>query len=187
MEIVDLLTASKENMKAAIEIERNIAECKKQIMIKLFRSLEAGLGEQRLSNEYDYADHDYQLVREVAAGKWKSPGVSFPRRRLDNKDVDIWLRIEICPNLCAGFITVQGGKKQSDCVCPEDLAGVLQSYKIDNMWVYAEELPVNSVAHSPNFMSTNEEYFDLFDAAKYDQFIEDCLASIRRIDGLLMK
>lgn len=186
METVDLLTSSRECMKAAVEIERSLADCKKKIMIKLFQSLEAGLAEHRLSNQYDYAASDFQLVKEFTAGKWKYPGISFPRRRLNNTNVDLWLRIEIGPHLYAGFVMAVGNIIQTNDIHLSDLDGVLRSCKIDGVWAYAEELPVNNVSHSPNFMTMNEEYFDLFDTEKYDHFIGNCLASIRKIDGLLI-
>lgn len=183
MEIVNVLSRSSDSMRAALDIEKGVLDCKKTMMEKVLRALENNIDRTKIS-----ITHDYEQNRNLIDSYYDRKGSTFPSinyfcKSLNSKGVELWFRIEIDWHIFAGFCTPLNGYEKGRQAHDEDLIGVLSQYNLDknSWWVYWEYLPNNIETHSPNFKNFNEAYLDLFDEAKFDKFIDDTAKQLNRM------
>lgn len=149
-EIVSAIVSSKENIKSAIEIEKN--------------------KENNYKTVNTYYDKKWSTY----------PGLSYFIKSLDKKDVDLLLRFEINYNLFAGFCTPYKNKFNGKQLDTDEINNLLCIDEQCNSgwWIYWEYLPHDNESTCPNFKDFNEAYFDLFDECKFNKFIDLCVESI---------
>lgn len=183
-EIVSVISASRDNIKSAINIEKSLKSCKVNMIRKVLEAIENKLddklGDLQKSHSYSYKNDDYKLVRSYYDNKKSScPGLSYVIKSLDKEGVDLVLRFEIDHYLFAGFCTPYNDKFDNNKLNKEEVNNLLSvsDPQINGWWIHWDYIPSNK-ALSPNFKDFNEAYFDLFDEKKFDQFIELCADSI---------
>lgn len=62
MEIVNILTSSKSNMKSTIEIEKTLKKCKQETIRKVLKAIENGIDKDKLVNKYDFEFDNGALI-----------------------------------------------------------------------------------------------------------------------------
>lgn len=193
MEISNILAESKINMKAAIDIEKGLIEAKKTMINKVFKAISEKIEaeglflktERRNENKYDYEYNGSNPVNKYDDQKKSSyPGISYKCKSLDKvkAGVELWFRVEIDYKFFAGFCTPSdNGKSEKQLLEEQDLQNMLKKFTIDpnSWWVHWEYLPDKDSA--PNFKDCNEQYLDLFDPEKFDDFINKSMDKIREM------
>lgn len=182
MEIINTLSASKENMKSAIVIEKSLKHCKNDMIKKVLKAIEDGINKEKLRNQYDYEFDNFRLVKSYYERKGSSfPGISYYCKSLQKPGVDLWFRIEIDYCIFAGFCTPNNDKacgKQFNDIEVRTITSKLQP-RVDGWWTYWEYLPKNDEMNSPNFKQFDEEYLKLYDETTFCSFVEECVNSIK--------
>ncbi len=184
MEIQNVITASKENMISAIEIEKSLKVCKTEMMYKVLRAIEERLGKEKLINEFDYEYNNGEKINNYYERKTSTfPGISYPYKKDVKEGVDIWFRVEIDWKLFAGFCVPLHGKPAKQQLSEDEIKRYMPSFEpeVDNWWAYWEFLPVDYEDMAPDFKVFNEAYFNLFDAANFEKFVEQCVNRIKEI------
>jgi hypothetical protein len=188
MEITQLISSSKENMKSAFEVESGLQVCKTQMLEKILKTLEKRINMEKLENQYDYEKNQEKLVRSYYNHKNSTtcPGISYRYQEQIKPGTDLWFRIEIDVCLYAGFCVVTDGKLDEQGLVEEQVKKRLPHLCpcSDRWWVYWEYLPDNDEDSAADFNEFNKEYLNLFDQGYFDQFIDKCM---ERIHFLLQK
>ena len=187
MEIQKVITASKENMMSAIEIEKSLKVCKTEMMYKVLRAIEEGLGKEKLINEFDYEYNNGEKIKNYYERKTSTyPGISYLYKKDIKEGVDIWFRVEIDWKLFVGFCVPLHGRAGKQQLSEEEIKCYIPSFEpaVEGWWAYWEYLPVDYEMVSPDFKVFNEAYFNLFDDAKFEQFIEQCVKRMKEIFSL---
>ncbi len=190
MEMIKLLSASKEHMQAALEIESSLKQCKIEMIKKLLTAIEEALPWKKLNNEYDYEYNDYQLVNQYYERKSSSfPGVSYDCGSIGNNGVQLWLRVEIDNLIYGGFCTPQNGKKTGEQLNTEEIKAILPECEpeVDGWWICWEYLPSGENQESPSFKELDAEYLNLFDEKNFVEFVNQSVENIMRNVGYLAK
>lgn len=180
MEIINILSSSKENMKNAIEIEKSLKSCKSEMIRKVLKAIESGINREKLINQYDYEFADYKLVNNYYEKKGSSyPGISYFCKSLGN-GLDLWFRVEIDHHIFVGFCTPFNDKACGKQLSENEIEIILPKLEpyIDGWWVYWEYLPKDDEIHAINFKEFNDEYLSLFDESTFNSFIETSVNSI---------
>ncbi|MDF2614474.1 MAG: hypothetical protein K0S71_2260 [Clostridia bacterium] len=184
MEIQNIITASKENMISAIEIEKSLKVCKIEMMYKVLRAIEERLGKEKIINEFDYEYNNGEKINNYYERKNSTfPGISYPYKKDVKKGVDIWFRVEIDWKLFAGFCVPLHGKPAKQQLSEDEIKRHIPKFEpeVDNWWAYWEFLPVDYVDMALDFKVFNEAYFNLFDAANFEKFVDQCVDRIKEI------
>lgn len=183
MEIIDILSASKDNMKSAIEIEKSMKHCKNEMIKKVLKAIDNGIGKdmKKLHNKYDYEYENCILVNSYYEKKGSSyPGISYYCKSTQKLGVDLWFRIEIDYRIFAGFCTPLNNKACGKQLSDEDIKKILpvNPPRVDGWWTYWEYLAKGDEMGSPNFKEFDEEYLKLYDELTFNQFVEDAINNI---------
>lgn len=183
MEIGNILSSTKENMKSAIEIENSLKNCKKEMIKKVLKAIENGINKEKLSNQYDYEFNDSKINNYYERKGSTYPGISFFCKSLSKPGVDLWFRIEIAYCIYAGFCTPLNDKFSEKQLSDEEIKITLPNFEpcVDGWWIYWEFLPIDDNNLSPNFKEFNEEYLNLFNEAQFNSFIDKSIMSIKNM------
>lgn len=191
-EIISILSASSDNIKSAIDIEKSLKACKVNMMKKVLETIE-----ERLDNSfkdlskidiYSYKSNNYNLVNKYYDKKGSTcPGLSYFIKNLNKEDVDLILRFEINNSLFVGFCTSYKKEYNGKLLDQNEINDLLCEHEpcAKGWWIYWEYLPNNKQALAPNFKEFNEAYFDLFDENKFNRFIDLCEEKILNILNML--
>ncbi len=194
MEISNILSESKINMKAAIDIEKCLIEAKKTMINKVFKAISEKIekepffyqSERHNENKYDYDNEDnrYNPVNNYYAQRKSTyPGISYKCKQLDNAGIELWFRVEIEDKLFGGFCRSSKGEEPllERAALDKVLSALSDTFKItpNSRWVHWEYLPDKNSA--PDFKEYNEQYSDLFDPEKFDDFINKSMDKIREM------
>lgn len=194
MEISNILSESKINMKAAIDIEKGLIEAKKTMINKVFKVISEKIekepffsqSERHNENKYDYDNEDnrYNPVNNYYAQRKSTyPGISYKCKQLDNAGIKLWFRVEIEDKLFGGFCRSSKGEEPllERAALEKVMSALSDTFKItpNSRWVHWEYLPDKNSA--PDFKEYNEQYYDLFDPEKFDDFINKSMDKIREM------
>lgn len=195
MKITEILAESRKNMKAAIEIEKGLIESKKTMINRVFKSISEKIESEGLftesqrqkNNKYDYENKVSRPVDNYYNQKKSTyPGISYKCKQLEKPGVELWFRIEIADRFFGGFCTPsKNGESEEQLLEEEDLKEVLDHFTINpnSWWVDWHYLPDNDKKSAPDFKKYNEQYYDLFDPEKFNDFINKSMDKIREMTG----
>ncbi len=181
MEIINTLSASKENMKSAIEIEKSLKHCKNEMIKKVLKAIEDAIDKEKLSNQFDYEFDNFRMVKSYYERKGSSyPGISYYCKSTQKPGVDLWFRIEIDYRIFAGFCTPLNNKAGGQQLDNEEIKALSPKLepRVDGWWTYWEYLPKDDEMISPSFKEFDEEYLKLYDETTFNSFVEACVKSI---------
>lgn len=183
MEIIDTLMKSSENMRSAIAIQSSVDPAKSLLMKKVLKAIEEKVGITKLDNEYDYAFHDFEKVKNFYKYKYSScPGISYLYQSNVRPGIDIWVRMEINPYPFIGYCCPINGKAEHQPFSQDEIKSILKIEPyIDNWWAYWEYAPNDHENESPNFKHPNEPMIRLFDPLPFEQFVTAAADQIKTL------
>jgi hypothetical protein len=184
MEIKTEISSSKESMKAAIDIERNLSDCKRSKLLQFFIEVEAKVNMVKLSNGYDYSYNNNERIANYYPGKkYTWPGISYFCRNLSKPGVELWLRVELEDRMFVGFLTPRDGKNQMTQVTDDELALIVKNRKFEHStwWVYMEDVVNPNTGEKPNFKLCDDGFLNLFDKTNFDSFVQATADTINRL------
>lgn len=184
MEIASIIASSKEHMKSAVEIESSLKVCKIEMMKKTLKEIEKAISKTKLINEYDYEFDNGKLVNSYYDKKTSTyPGISYFCKNLNKPGVDLWLRVEIDSHIYVGICTPLNGKSKGSQLTNGEVEKALPDFELrrDGWWIYWEYLPKDNKSFCPNFKEFNDEYFNLFDKDKFEDFIQEAAGRINNV------
>ena len=178
MEINQLLTSSRENISAALEIEKTINESKQYIIRKVLHTLEERIGKPKLINRFDYEQETSLINDFYKNAKLTCPGISFFYKSDDG--IDIWFRIEMGWYLYAGFcisLDKDPTKKKQ-----KELKEIYTEFEYmnDAYWLHCENLPISNGAFI-DYKNTKDGFIDLYDPTYFDEYIKKCITCINEM------
>ena len=186
-EIIGLISESGKNIKTAMMIDQSLQQAKIAMIRKLLKALDHKildlLGIKERSKNYDL---DYEKKADSYYVKKESsyPGLSYCLKKDIKKDVDVCFRVEIEDNLFCGYCTPEKYKCARRKLSVDEAKKILKSeipfnYVEDSWWIYWEHLPNKN--ETPNFKVFNDAWYNLFDEMKFNQFIENCIKTIKKV------
>ena len=186
-EIVTVISESRKNIESAMMIEQSLKQAKiamiKKVMSELDRRILDKLGWQERSREYDL---DYEAVTDsfYANNKSTYPGLNYCLKENFKDDVDVCFRVEIENNIFCGYCTYKNKKSEGNQLSTADAEKIL-NYKCPfpeveaGWWLYWEYVP--NEEDTANFKNANNAWYDLFDDSRFEQFIEKCMETIKKV------
>ena len=184
MELEKLITSSKDNLKASVQIEKTINKVKSNILIKLFDKINDKLKENHIdriiNHEYDYDFNNYDKCNRFYDNKKSSyPGISirYKNKGEDGLNWDIRVRVEVADSLFVGYCIPVNGlndgkekpKEEIKTFLPEIKGAEFENYK-NGWWLYWENVIFNN--SEINFKYVNDNFYELIDDAKINEVAE---------------
>lgn len=185
MEVTNLLMASPENMRSAVEIQNAIDEARTKKMNDLFEAIEDRVQKEKLKkldNEYDYTQNN-KVASYYSKKSSTYPGISYPYKNKTDSDREIWVRLEIDHRIFVGYCSPVDGKWTKDTLSDEEICKALhiEEPRVDNWWADWEYLPDGNESTSPNFKSHNDAYYALYDQQNFDLLVKKCAEKIKKL------
>lgn len=197
MEIADTLAKSSENMKNAGEIYKNFNEARKIMIYRIFKALEERCGYDKLNNEYDYMWNNGEKAEKFYVRKSSTyPGISFKYKYDQEKDCEIWVRVEIDWRIYIGYCASEKGRAVHPCIYNVEEAKKLglpaaadfgECTELLDWWISWELLGFgnNENDDTPNFKEPNSVFYDLYDEDKFNTYIEKIVKRISEYMGVV--
>lgn len=183
MEIKELLSSSSNNIKSAIAIKDTLNGVREEMIYKLLKAIEVGVGFKKLDNQYDYEYNNNQKINKFYNQKYSTyPGISYFYKSKDsiNTDKDVWVRVEIANRIFIGYCCPVDGEATNKTLTVEEIKSILQvEPNISNWWAYWKYLPNGEKSKSPNFKEHNEPYYQLYDKDYFDQLTKICVNKVK--------
>jgi hypothetical protein len=180
MEINQLLTASKENISAALEIEKTITESKQYIIRKVLHTLEERIGKPKLMNRFDYEQETALINNFYKGSKLTCPGISYFYK--NENGLDIWFRIEIgwylYAGLCISLDKTLTKKKQKEL--EEKYPDFEYDEDTDSYWLSWSNIP-SDVEPFIDYKHAHDGFADLYDPAYFNEYISNCITRINEL------
>jgi hypothetical protein len=178
-EIMDLLSASPGNIKAADYMAGTINDCKAKIVVKLFDAISNGLDRaNRLDCGFEKAVYEYFHKNKLY------PTLAYHFAKV-NAEVDIIMQVQIGdPWLYFGLVVVKDGKKAGWCVTAEEgeRFGLVNNKNDKSEWSDKWEYLLDDEFNDrPKFRNHNDCFYNLFDEAYFNGFAERCAARINEM------
>ena len=183
MDIKDIITKSSDNVRSAIEIQKNVDLCKIDLMKRLLKTIEEKVNYPRL---YLYSDYEYdfdnyiQLRTYYKKQTW--PAINYLYRTDSKFNIDIWVRIEIDHIIFIGFCITNDGKKFP---LKKDIKKQISNNVGDNIrdswWINYEYIIETTTNEVPNFKEMNEAAIQLFDKDNFNKFVDICANKIEEL------
>lgn len=187
LEIIDLLSQSKESIKAARDISKNFDATRTQMMRKIFTALAEKIktesGETREEAMLtDFAQNNEKSINDYYKRQASTfPSINYFCKKLYD-DVDLYFRIEMEDTLFCGFCTPKDKKNQNQLVDKQQLEnyfGKNTQFEFDGWWIQGIDLPNKSAENNANFKIHNDPYFALYDDDAFENFIEKCYQKMK--------
>ncbi len=178
--IATKICESKENIIAANGIKQCYDKARKNMIKKIFKTLDEKISKEFGLERYDTAYEYEDRVDEYYSRKESSyPGITYSFLKWN--DYDICFRVEINWRIFCGFHLYKNGDEvdAKDVVGDEKIIKLIGREINDDDWLYWEYLPDGIMKNSPNFKEEDEAFFNLFDDTKFDTFINDAINIIK--------
>ena len=182
VEITNIISRSPSTMRNSVEIQKSIQLCKIELVKKIFESIEKKVKIEKIKNRYDY---EYKDAKGGNVEKYFSrtdtfPGLSYLYKNNVEKNIDIWLRIEIDHRIFIGFCTPKRGKWAGKVLSSKIISNLSEDveFKYRNWWIKEENILEYTENDTPNFKEMNEAAIALFDKDKFEKFTDVCADKI---------
>ncbi len=178
-EIEGLIGTNTDNIKSAIEIDKNIERIKIDHIKRVFSSIKLKLGrESREIIEKEYNEKRYEKYYKE---KKYFPTISY----LMNKDKGICVDITIYESMLIHYRVINkkgeylnfNSKKFKDISSKDLLKGITMNS--DEESLHYEYIINNNEIETPDFWNFNESYLKTYDEKYFDNFIENCVKRIK--------
>jgi hypothetical protein len=184
MDVMNLLSDSPDNMRNADIIANSLNLCKADLLIKLFKGIEEGIGRKA------HLVHDYEPSAKRYYNQKKStwPAISYQYINV-KPNVDIWFRIEIGFDwLYAGLCVAVNNENQGWVLSTKESnkLNIAQDLSENNWWstkwVYLPDGNQNvNDRENPNFKNHNDAYYKLYSKAHFNEFVDKCVILINEM------
>ncbi len=193
--IINELLGNKDKLVAGIEISNVINDAKIQVMRNMFIMLEKSMG--NLVTEYNIKQLDQNSFvswENLIDGYYKSNNVSLGINYKMNDIAlsnggEVWFRIELYNNLCAGFCVTRNGMqinvKDLSAADTDKISTVLSVIPMqdENWWITYEYLPGggnNASEETPDFRKFNDAAIALSENESLECFCGKSVKTIKR-------
>lgn len=203
MKIADTLSFTENNLRTGLQIATSINQAKANIIYKVMEEIEKQmkplLGKYGLQKEESFKWYTYEnnATEAFYTSNTTYPGINYVVNGIDiDKDISMWLRIEIEHCLFAGFCLFNNkmGCEFKTDEQPVDIANKVkekaESYLDGNIadtgswWILWKYMPTGTENRKidfdlvPNFKSMNDSAICLADAEKRVEFAKKTVAMI---------
>jgi hypothetical protein len=177
MEMLELLSASPQNMRNAEMISHAVNACKSDMIFKLLKAIEVGFGKEKLDT-LDYESENGQSVALYYDKKRSTyPSINYMFKRVNAK-TNLWFRVEIGWQLYAGLCVVTDGKNDGWTLSEKDCE-MLSIEQCDNDWWSNKWSYLPNETDTPHFKTNDENsFFRLFDKEYFNVFVGKCVKVI---------
>lgn len=185
-EISNLIGGNSEAFAAASAIAENVQEAKKEMLYKLFSSLELklaihGFDYDLVDDRYNYRHNNNEAIEKFYNGRKTWPSLTYRCKKIDETR-EIWFRIEVDHNLYCGFVVAENSDNPGELVMSheeiEKYIEVPHGFYEDSWWFYWEYLLNDEEKSTPNFVNTNDVMINMFDKGYFGKFVDLCAARI---------
>lgn len=188
MEVKELIMKSPENMRSAIAIESSINEVKRDFLERFFKEIEKNVDAVKLINEYDYEASNNKKINDFYKyrSKSSSPGISYLYTTDVNKNVDIWVRLEMEWGPFIGYCTARNDRLVDSVYSDSAVEKMfsLDEATNDGHWLHYEWLPENEEDLCPDFIGLDDQYLSLYEDDYFKKIIDRC---VERINDFLSR